>query len=410
MSLINELIEKLCPNGVEWKSFFDVCDYIRGITYNKHDEILNDTSGIKVLRANNITLETNTLNYDDVKIVKPSVKTKSSQWLKKGDILICAGSGSKEHIGKVAFIREDIDYVFGGFMGVIRPKTNNYNQSFLFYILSSDLFKNHLAKTSGAASATINNINNDTWSDFQIPLPPLEIQKRIVEILDHFTNLTANLTAELNLRRKQFEHYREKLFTFGEDVEWMKIGNITRVFSASRVHKNEWKTSGVPFFRSSDVMSAFNGVENNHGKAFISYELYEQLSKKSGVIHKGDLLITGGGSIGIPYIVPFEPIYVKDADLICVVQNSKLNNRFLYHYLLTNTFRDYLSDITHNAVIAHYTISQISNTVVPVPSIEVQQSIVEKLDKFTALIENIEQEIALRQKQYEYYREKLLTF
>ena len=129
-----------------------------------------------------------------------------------------------------------------------------------------------------------------------------------------------------------------------------------------------------------------------------------------GVIHIGDLLITGGGSIGIPYIVSFEPIYVKDADLICIAQNNKLDNRFLYHYLLTNSFRDYLSDITHNAIIAHYTISQINNTIVPVPPLATQQSIVSTLDKFTALIANIEQEIALRQKQYEYYREQLLSF
>ena len=88
MSKIEELIEKLCPEGVEYKDFNAVCRYIRGVTYSKTDEITNGNSGIFVLRANNITLESNTLNYEDVKVVAETVKVKNEQWLKKNDILI----------------------------------------------------------------------------------------------------------------------------------------------------------------------------------------------------------------------------------------------------------------------------------------------------------------------------------
>ena len=132
MSKLDDLINELCPDGVEYKNFFDVCDYIRGITYSKTDEINIGTDGIKVLRANNITLESNTLNFSDIKLISNDVKIKDNQWLKKDDILICAGSGSKEHIGKVAFVREDLQMTFGGFMGVIRSKICFLNSSYLF--------------------------------------------------------------------------------------------------------------------------------------------------------------------------------------------------------------------------------------------------------------------------------------
>ena len=130
------MIEELCPNGVEFVKFKDVCKYIRGITYNKSQEAGdNDVVPWKVFRANNITLSSNTLNFDDIKLVKREVKVKPEQMLKNRDILICAGSGSKEHIGKVSYITENMDYTFGGFMAVIRCK-EKLNSRFLFHILT----------------------------------------------------------------------------------------------------------------------------------------------------------------------------------------------------------------------------------------------------------------------------------
>ena len=121
MSGLEELIKKLCPDGVEYKYFEDICSYVRGVTYNKSKEAQNEDIDVwKVLRANNITLETNTLNFNDVKLIKKEVPVKAEQILRKGDILICAGSGSREHVGKVAYINEDIEYTFGGFMAVVR--------------------------------------------------------------------------------------------------------------------------------------------------------------------------------------------------------------------------------------------------------------------------------------------------
>ena len=251
------------------------------------------------------------------------------------------------------------------------------------------------------------------YSLFEIAYPSFAKQQEIVSHLDTFTTLISNLESELDMRRKQYEHYRNQLLDFEgvEGVEWKKIGSITRVFSASRVHKNEWTNEGVPFWRSSDLISFFNNVENPKGKAFISYELYENLSAKSGKISKDDILVTGGGTIGIPYIVPDDnPLYVKDADLLCIVHNDAFVSKYLFQYMLCSDFRNYLSSLSNNATIAHYTITQINDTIIPLPSKQTQQEIVEKLDAFENLIQSLEHEIKLRKQQYEYYREKLLTF
>lgn len=211
MNRIDQLIAKLCPNGVEFKTFLECGTYIRGITYNKSQEINSNNEGRLVLRANNINLSTNTLLMKDVKKVSMDVKVSSKQLLKKNDILICAGSGSREHIGKVAFVHEDMNVTFGGFMAVLRVK-DVINSKYLFHILTGREFKRHLEKCLN--SSTINNLNSGIVNSFVIPVPPLPVQEEIVRILDRFTELETELEAELEARKKQYEYYRDKLLTF----------------------------------------------------------------------------------------------------------------------------------------------------------------------------------------------------
>ncbi len=295
------------------------------------------------------------------------------------------------------------------------------SSDYLYYLLSSDEFFSY--NMQHAKGAKMPRGNKAAILNYKIPIPcpdnpkkSLEVQAEIVRILDTFTELTTELTAELTARKKQYNYYRDQLLSFEEgEVEWKTLGEITRVSSASRVHKNEWTTSGVPFFRTSDVISIFNGVKNSRDDAFISNELYETLSSKSGKTQKNDILVTGGGTIGIPYIVPNdEPLYFKDADLLCIKKSKTFNSKFLYHYFLTTKFRIYLENISHNSTIAHYTISQIKKTPIPVPPLEEQTRIVAILDKFDALTssitEGLPREIELRQQQYEYYRDLLLSF
>ncbi len=198
---------------------------------------------------------------------------------------------------------------------------------------------------------------------------------------------------------------------FTEFTKTKTIGELTKVFSCPRVYKDQWKDSGIPFWRSSDVMSYYNKVQNPRGKVYISESLYKDLSKKTEKIEKGDILVTGGGTIGIPYLKKDNtPLFVKDADLICIKKSESIIPSYLYHFFFSTGFQLYLKKITHDATIAHYTIGQIIDTPVPIPSLTEQSRIVSILDTFEQSIANLEEQLAMREKQYEYYRNQLLTF
>jgi len=133
---------------------------------------------LKILRANNITLATNELNFDDIRNIKADFPVSEEQRLKKGDILMSAASGSKEHVGKVAYIAEDTEYYFGSFMMVLRAN-EKVNPQYLFEFLSSKIFRGLLFRILGGTN--INNLNFSMIKDFEIPLPSLAIQKKIAE-------------------------------------------------------------------------------------------------------------------------------------------------------------------------------------------------------------------------------------
>lgn len=201
--------------NVVYKKLGDIADYIRGVTYNKQAETQEEDSWV-VLRANNIDINSRQLCFDDLKRVVRSTKVTPKQHLQIGDILICAGSGSKEHIGKTAYIAERLEYTFGGFMGVVRCDSSVILPRFLFHYIGSNSFKRYLAMS--LKSSTINNLNSSIMNSFPIPLPPLSEQARIVEILDKFDTLTNSISEglplEIQLRRQQYEYYREQLLDF----------------------------------------------------------------------------------------------------------------------------------------------------------------------------------------------------
>ncbi|EKO3450046.1 restriction endonuclease subunit S [Vibrio fluvialis] len=145
--------------------------------------------------------------------------------------------------------------------------------------------------------------------------------------------------------------------------EWKQhnLGELIDIRSAARVHKEQWTETGVPFFRTSDVVSIYKGQEN--AKAFISYDVYKELTGKIGKVSSGDLLVTGGGSIGIPFLVPNDnPLYFKDADLLWFKNDQKFDGYFLYTFLFSETFKKYIKSISHIGTIAHYTIEQAKST------------------------------------------------
>lgn len=179
---------------------------------------------------------------------------------------------------------------------------------------------------------------------------------------------------------------------FSGEWEGKKLGELIEISSASRVYKEQWTESGVAFFRTSDVVAHFKNTKNE--KAFISHELFEQLSKKSGKIKKDDLLITGGGSIGIPYLVKNNgPLYFKDADLLWFKSSGIIEGNFLYNFLISSKFSSFLGSISHTGTISHFTIEQAKKTPISIPSKPEQTKIATFL---TAVDEKISQ---LSQKQ-----------
>ena len=289
----------------------------------------------------------------------------------------------------------------------VHPVSREVAGRYLYYYLFEN-FGAYIEQKSYKSTAA--SIRKPMLISFPVALPSLSEQQRIVGILDTFTASIDNLKELIAQRRKQYEYYRCCLFS---NEQWTenKIGELTKVFSCPRVFKDQWQDSGVPFWRSSDIMSYHNGVINPRGEAYISQSLYEELSSKSDKIKEGDILVTGGGSIGIPYLKKDNsPLFVKDADLICIHKCTSIIPKYLYHYFLSTDFKLYIKTITHDATIAHYTMNQIKDTPIPLPPLPEQHRIVSILDTFESSITNLESQLAQREKQYEYYRNKLLTF
>ena len=411
MSKLDELIRELCPDGVEYKKLGEIATVLRGASPRPIKKyITNDSDGVNWIKIGDVPVGSKYITQSEEKITKEGAE--KSRYVQKGDFIL----SNSMSFGRPYILAID-GCIHDGWLSISNFK-DVFLSDYLYYLLSSSAIQQEMKKRASFGGA-VQNLNADIVKALVLPVPPIEVQSEIVRMLDSYNEsvveLQRQLTAELTARKTQYSYYRDKLLTFDVRAQKKKIGELTRVFSAARVHKNEWTTEGVPFYRSSDVISKFNGVENSRGKAYISFDLYKKLSEKSGKIMKDDILITGGGSIGIPYIVPTnDPIYVKDADLLCIQKSDKFNSRFLYHYFLSTEFRKYLKNITHNATIAHYTISQIEDTLVPLPSIEIQNRIVNVLDNFEKICSDLNiglpAEIEARQKQYEYYRDKLLTF
>lgn len=159
-------------------SITDVSTFYRGVTYKKSQEV--NQQGIEILRANNVSLDGN-LVLNDVKLVSKDVTIRKDQWLKYEDILMCIASGSKDHIGKTAIIEQEVSFAYGGFMGVLRS-SEKILPKFLYGILQDVKFNDYLALA--ISGANINNIKESILSGFRFPLPPMDVQRRMVGQLE----------------------------------------------------------------------------------------------------------------------------------------------------------------------------------------------------------------------------------
>ncbi|MGB6095974.1 MAG: restriction endonuclease subunit S [Comamonas thiooxydans] len=419
MSSVNFLEKLLDGVEVEWKALKDIGTYVRGLVYNKSSES-SDGKGYKVLRANNITLSENSLNFDDVKIVNFDTKVKKDQKLRCNDILISAASGSREHVGKVAFIEKDIDYYFGGFMGVIRCNASMIPR-YAFHVLTSQHFKIYLDEMLN--SSTINNLNSAVMGNFKFPIPcpdnpkkSLEIQAEIVRILDAMTAHTAELTAELTARKKQYNYYRDKFLSFEDgdiEVEWKTLGDLGTWYGGgtpSKTNPAYWEDGIIPWISPKDMgQPIVTATEDYITEAAIKESSTKLIPANSiAIVVRSSILDKKLPSALIP--IPA----TLNQDMKAIFPNDSVLPSYISH-LIRSRGEDILRVARKSGgSVASIDSKKLFSFKVPIPSISEQNRIVALLDKFDTLANSISKglprEIELRQKQYAYYRDLLLSF
>jgi len=259
------------------------------------------------------------------------------------------------------------------------------------------------------------------FSNKKIPLPPLPVQQEIVRILDKFTTLEAELEAELEARKKQYEYYRNELLKFEniEEMGWRKLGDLCDFQNGFAFKSTLFKDSGLPIIRITNITGSTVDCENIQ---FFDPADYKKENPLDYIVEKGDILIAmSGATTGkIGYYDYDEKAYLNQRVGKFIPRRELLNNRYLYHFLQTR--RSLLYTYAGGGAQPNLSSNDLKNKLmIPIPypndtkkSLEEQARIVAILDRFDTLVNSISEglpkEIALRRKQYEYYREQLLSF
>ena len=402
MSELEELIQKLCPNGVEFVPLWSVT------AWDKRFNGVNRCMQSKIVpHKYYLSAEFDRVerSFGDVLYLPTGVTQQkryttvelAGDYLSEGEIICIPWGGTpnvKYYEGK---------YVTGDNRIATSLDTNKLSNKYLYYVLqnSIDLI------SSFYRGAGIQHPNMAAVLSIMIPLPPLPVQREIVRILDSFTELTAELNKkleeELAARRKQYEHYRDELLTFGDEVPRIPLGEVGPVCMCKRILKSQTNdVGGVPFYKI--------GTFGKQANAYISKETYEEYHNKYNFPKKGDILISAAGTIGRTVVYDGEPAYFQDSNIVWVANDeTKILNRFLIHCYAMKPWY-----VSTGGTIARLYNDNILKAVVPVPYLERQKFIVDTLDRFDTLCNDLTSglpaEITARQKQYEYYRDKLLTF
>ena len=295
-------------------------------------------------------------------------------------------------------------------LALLRPQLDKVQSRFLKYAIESIHGRKELRKRTLINAVPIK-INKDDIGKVTIPLPPIEIQSEIVHTLDNYTEnvvkLQNQLTAELTARQKQYTFYRNKLLTFSgnEKAKIVKIslGDIGPICMCKRILKSQTNTvEGVPFYKI--------GTFGKKADAYISKETFDEYRSKYSFPKKGDVLISAAGTIGRTVVYDGKPAYFQDSNIVWIDNNESvvLNSYLRYCYELKPW------KVSSGGTIQRLYNDNIAKAIITVPSLDVQNRIVNVLDNFEKICSDLNiglpAEIEARQKQYEYYRDKLLTF
>lgn len=398
MSKLQELINKLCPNGVEFKPLGELVGYEQPTKYIVHSTEYSNHFETPVLTAGQSFI----LGYTNEKFdIYPASEN--------DPVIIFDDFTTSFHW---------VDFPFkvkSSALKILRPKTKFANFKYIHYAMQCIGFV--------PGEHTRHWISK--YSLFTIPVPPIEVQEEIVRILDSFSDYAAELQAELQARKQQYEYYRNLLLTFnpsaygcGTDdeqkdgvttweghnykIQWKKLGEIGNICMCKRILKHQTNTkSGIPFYK----IGTFGKVADS----YISEDLFMEYKKKYSFPQKGEILISASGTIGRAVIYDGEDAYFQDSNIVWINNDeSMVLNKYLYYFYQIVDWN------VEGGTIKRLYNTNLSNTPIPLPPLELQEKIVAILDRFETLVNDLTNglpaEIAAVKDQYEYYRNKLLTF
>ena len=389
MSKLDELIQTLCPDGVEYKAIESICNISRGKVMSK-DYIRDNFGEYPVYSSqteNNGVLGTiSTYEYDGEYLT----------WTTDG-----ANAGS-------VFYRNG-KFSVTNVCGLLKVTDNSLLSKYLYYILKIST-EPHVNRGMGNAK-----LMSNVMAKIKVPVPPMEVQGEIVRILDNFTELTAELTAELTVeltaRKKQYKYYRDELLTFDENVEYKSIKEVADNYTGLTYKPDNVSQSGTLVLRSSNIKNSRLSFADNVYVSGINIP-------DRAIAQENDILIcVRNGSralIGKSALIPKTDKPMAFGAFMTVLR-AKENVYYKYLYYAWQTTRVQRMAHGDDAMpINQITNREFARITIPVPSMDKQIEIANLLDRFDALCNDISiglpAEIEARQKQYEYYRDKLLTF
>lgn len=390
MKNLETLIQELCPDGVEFVKLGDVLDYEQPTKYIvKCKDYLNE--GMPVLTAG----QTFILGYTD--------ETNGIYEASRENPVIIFDDFT------TSFHWVDFNFkVKSSAMKMLRVSSER-EVSFRFVYYAMKCIKYQTLEHSRQWISK--------YSQIEIPLPPIEVQTEIARILDKFTSLEAELEAglkaELDCRKRQYEYYRDKLLSFdnvgGQEVEWKQMSEVGTFIRGKRFVRTDIVEEGVPCIHYGDIYTYY-GLTATKAKTYLKPEKAEKMKFAS----KNDVVIVGAGEnnmdIGVAWLSD-EEVAIHDA---CYIFKSKMNPRFVSHYLRGSNYHLQIKKYVCEGKICSISSKSIGRSLIPVPSLSEQERIANILDRFESLTTSLQSglpaEIAARRQQYEYYRDKLLTF
>lgn len=400
MKNLETLIQELCPDGVEFVKLGDVCEIKGRIGFRGYTrkDLVSESEGAITLSPSNII--NGNIVYDKCSYISWAKYEESPEIMAEvGDVVFTKTAS----VGKTAYIENMPKEMTINPQLVLLKKFRGVSK-YLAYILKTTYFQNEVKKITGVGS--VPNVPQSSLAKIEIPLPPIEVQTEIVRILDKFTSLEAELEAELDCRKRQYEYYRDKLLSFdnvgGQEVTISKIGDIGRICMCKRIMKNQTNSeSGIPFYK----IGTFGKVAD----AYISNDVYEEYKKLYSYPKKGDILMSASGTIGRTVVFNGKPSYFQDSNIVWVDNDeTKVFNSYLNYYYQIIEWK------TQGGTIKRLYNNLLAGATIKYPSLEEQHRIVSILDRFESLTTSLQSglpaEISARRQQYEYYRDKLLTF